>query len=422
MVRKHTHEQRLAITRMALMSHKTWCLYTGLLMIGKLEVQKSPPGYPPTARTNGRDVFVDPRFMDTLTDPELRFLLLHENEHKALRQLSTYEFLFKKNQQVANIAADFVVNLRIKDADAGEGFVTMPKPIKDKNGKLLPQCIDEKYRGWSTKQVFDDLMKNAQQPPKGGKGKGDGSGEPQFGQFDEHDHEGAEALTEEEKEELKKEIESAVRQGALLAGKMGGDKNRLLQDVLESQIRWQEILAEFVKNVTQGRNSSSWAKVNRRWVSSGLYLPSPVSEAVGALVVGIDASGSTWSGNQLEGFIGELVAICNEVVPERVTVLWWDTQIQKVQEYNPTNYASMLDTLSIQGGGGTSPSCVTDWLLKQEPRGDYVAAIMLSDGYVGADWGDWSTCGANGALPVLWCLNQKGAVSPVGQTLYIEES
>jgi len=394
----YTPEQKLARARMALMGHKTWCLYSGLLMLGKLELKPLPMK---TAATNGRDVYFDPDFLNTLTEPELRFVLLHENEHKALRQISTYKFLWDKNPMLANAAADFVVNIRLQDADDGEGFIAPPK-----SGVL----IDPKYRGWSTKQVFDDLMKNA---PKQGKGQGQG--------FDEHDIEGAEAMSEEEQKTLKQEIDQAVRQGGILAGKRAGDKNRLLDDVLESQIRWQEILAEFVKSVTKGRDNASWAKVNRRWVSSGLYLPSAVSERVGELVVGIDASGSTWSGSQLEGFVGELVAICKDVVPEKVTVLWWDTEVQKVQEFDANTYDSMLDVLAIQGGGGTAPSCVTDWIGKQQPKRDYVAAIMLSDGYVGDDWGDWNTCGASGELPVLWCLNQKGVTSPVGQTLYIEE-
>ena len=56
----YTPEQRLAQARMALMSHKVWCLYTGLLLLGKLELKKLPM---PTAATNGRDVWIDPRFI-----------------------------------------------------------------------------------------------------------------------------------------------------------------------------------------------------------------------------------------------------------------------------------------------------------------------------------------------------------------------
>jgi len=402
----YTVEQRLARARMALMSHKTWCMYSGLLMIGKLAIKELPMK---TAATNGRDVWFDPTFVESLTEQELRFVLLHENEHKALRQMDTYKFLWDRNAQAANIAADFVVNIRLQDADNDEKFIVMPQI----------GCIDPKYRGWSTKQVFDDLMKNGAPKPKQGKGdKGQTSGVPgeqvSGGGFDEHDLDGAEALSDKEKESLKVEVDRAIRQGALVAGKMGGDSKRDLLDTLDSQIRWQEILAEFVKAVTKGRDNASWAKVSRRWVSSGLYLPSAVAETVGRLVVGIDASGSTWSGNQLEGFVSELIGIANDCMPEAIDVVWWDTKVQSVQTFLPEQYGTMKFDLQIQGGGGTAPSCVTDWIAEQKGK-DYVAAIMLSDGYVDGDWGTW------GALPVLWCLNQKGTASPVGQTLYIEE-
>lgn len=380
-------EQRLARARMSLMSHKTWCLYSGLLMVGKLEVKPLPMK---TAATNGRDVFFDPDFVGSLGEEQLRFVLLHENEHKALRQLSTYKFLFDKNHQVANMAADYVVNVRLLDADRGEGFIAMPSM----------GLLDHKYRGWTTKQVFDDLMEQ-------GKDK-----EPRDG-LDEHDVEGAEALSEEEKESLKKEVEAAIRQGALLAGQKSGDASRDLMGTLDSQIRWQEILAEFVKDVTKGKDDVSWARVDSQWVSAGLYLPSLVSEQVGRLMVGIDASGSTWMGNQLEGFCGELIAIAEECQPEGIDVVWWDTSVQSVQSFTPETYSTMSLELQIKGGGGTAPSCVTSWMAEQKDK-HYAAAIMLSDGLVGNDWGNWE-------LPVLWCLNNKHRTSPVGQTLYIGE-
>ena len=400
---KYTVEQRLSRCTMALMGHKKWCALSGVMLMGKITVSDTMP----TACTNGRDEIYGRAFVETLTDPELRFLRLHETMHKGLRHLTTYAFLNKENPRLANQAMDYVINISLVDTDDGEGFIVMPEV----------GLVDAKYRGWHTKQVYDDLKKNGHgQMSTSEEGTGDG--------FDEHDFDGAEALSESEKEALKKDVEAAIRQGGILAGAMKGDKNRALEDVLESQIRWQEILAEFVKNVTKGRDNASWAKVNRRWVASGMYLPSSVSESVGKLLVGIDASGSTWSGNQLEGFVGELIAIANDCMPESIDVVWWDTEVQSVQSYKPEDYAGMKLNLQIQGGGGTRPSCVTDWIQKDGAgaQRDYVAAIMLSDGLVGDDWGNWGACGAEGTLPVLWCLNRKGITAGVGQTVYIEET
>ena len=414
--------QRLQQGRMALMSHKTWCLYSGLLMMGKFELGAGIP----TAGTNGRDCFFGEEFVLQQTPEQLRFLILHENEHKALRQISTYAFILKLYPQyseasihkILNCAMDFVVNIRLLDGDNDEGFIALPEG----------GCYDVKYRGWSTKQVFDDLLKRAESNRKSEGQGGSSSGELDTSglggePIDEHDYEGGEAMSDEEKEQLKEDIDAAIRQGGMLVGKLAGNSSKLLDDVLESQIRWQEILAEFVKSATKGRDNSSWAKINRRWVSSGMYLPSAVSEIIGGLLIGGDASGSTWSGNQLAGFLGEAQAIVADCQPEFVDFVWWDTEVQVVYRFKPEEYGTMVDTIKeIKGGGGTRPSCLTDWVLKQEPLSDYVACIMLSDGLVGNDWGDWDGLGVGGAaLPVLWCLNTKGITSPTGQTLHIED-
>ena len=426
-----TAEQKLARARMALMAHRVWCLYSGLLMIGDLKIVEKGRmvhGQEAAATTNGRDIEFTRAFVDSMSPEELRAVLLHENEHKALRQITTYDFLAKDENSayVLNQAMDYVANARIVNGDAGEGFIKLPKG----------GFYDPKYEGMGTKQVFDLLMQGQKQKDKDdGEDDGDGEGEnpPQKGKgkpkpgdgqegFDHHDMEGAQELTAEEKEELKQDIDKAIRQGGLLAGQMGGANKNMLEDVLESQIRWQEILAEFIKSVTRGRDNSSWAKINRRWISQGMYLPSTISETVGGLLIAGDASGSTWSGDQLAGFLGEAKAIIEDVQPDFVDFIWWDTKVTKTFHFTPEDYPTMIEKIkAIEGGGGTAPSCIHAWIKKQEPAKEYVAAIVLSDGQVGSDWGKWDDVGEGGGeLPVLFCVNTKGITSPVGQTLFIE--
>ena len=51
--------------------------------------------------------------------------------------------------------------------------------------------------------------------------------------MDDHDWEGAEQLTEEEKGDLGREVEEAIRQGALVAGKLGSGGARELEALLK---------------------------------------------------------------------------------------------------------------------------------------------------------------------------------------------
>jgi predicted metal-dependent peptidase len=99
------------------MKHKNFCLFSGVLMVGKVSVDDATP----TAKTNGLDVIYGRAFVDSLTDKALAFVILHENMHKAYRHLVVWEKLHKKDAGLANAACDFVINLQIRDYDP-EGY------------------------------------------------------------------------------------------------------------------------------------------------------------------------------------------------------------------------------------------------------------------------------------------------------------
>jgi predicted metal-dependent peptidase len=398
--------QNLMRARMAILNHDTWRPYRGALMYGRFEVKADCP----TAYTNGADSFFGEEFANSLNDAQLRYLVLHENEHKVQKHLSMYAHVLEhdKDHMTLNKAMDFAVNIRLEDIDAGEGFIQRPTP---------DLCIDGKYRGWSVMRIYEDLRQN--QPPRGkpaGNGEAYGKGEADGG-LDAHGFEESEAKSAEEREGEGREIDRIIRQGGVFSPKGSADAKRLLEGLLEPSVNWREETAEFVKACTSGRDDASWSKINRRFVYQGLYLPSTISETIGHMILGIDASGSTWCGTQLEGFVTEVVALAKECQPESIDLLWWDTAVTSVQTFKPEDYDSMLSKLSIVGGGGTRPSCVTEWLEKPEQKiKEYCAAIMLSDGQVGNDWGGSWPC------PVLWCLNTRGITAGTGKTLYIEDT
>ena len=161
---KLTAEQRIERCHIDLMNHPNFVAYSGILMIGSVKVDDTCP----TAYTNGRDVVYGRGFVETLSEPELRGVILHENKHKMYRHIATWHHLWKQNQQKANMACDYVINLKIADENQ-DGFAKPPE---------IGLCMDEKYRDWDSARVFNDLMKQAQEQPQGGSGggKGDKSG------------------------------------------------------------------------------------------------------------------------------------------------------------------------------------------------------------------------------------------------------
>jgi len=381
---KLTVEQRLQRAHLHVVNHIKHCAVGGVVMFGKTSVVDDFP----TACTDGFNTQYGRRFIETLDEPELRFLVLHENYHKAFRHLSTWRHIYKENPRVANMACDYVINLRLQDLDGGEGFIKMPKL----------GLIDEKYRGMDEGQVFRELLKNGED----GSG-GDG--------FDEHDWEGEESLSDAERKEIASKIDEALRQGAILAGKKGGQMDRALSGLLEPKVNWREVLREFVTTQCSGHDMSTWRKVNRRFVSSGVYLPSHISESVGRVLVGVDTSGSVGA-EELRDFLSEVSGIAKQVSPELLDLVYWDSNVAAHEKYAIHELDGLMSSTRPKGGGGTAPSCVTSHMREHNIKPE--CAIILTDGYVGSDWGGQWPC------PVLWVIVEgNNVMAPVGKTVHI---
>jgi predicted metal-dependent peptidase len=393
---KLSAEQRVQKSHVALMNDPKYCLYSGIFMLGKTEVSDTMP----TACTDGRNTYYGRKFVDSLTDPELKGLILHENLHKAFRHTTVWKHLYKQEPKLANMACDYVINLMIHDSDPNGSTVTLPK------GGLL----DEKYRGMDAGTVFKLLNEEGKGKGKGN-GEGDGSGEDdeEGGQgFDEHDWENAEQMSEEEKQSLAREIDQALRQGSILAGKLNGNVPREVSEAMEAKVNWREVLRDFVNSICADKDNSTWRRPNRRWVDQEVYMPSAVGEAVGRIVVGIDTSGSIGQA-EIGQFLGELLSVCNHVQPEGIDLLYWDTEVAGHEVYNRGDYEAIMSSTKPAGGGGTDPACVPQYLAQHKLKPECV--IMLTDGYV-SSWGNWKD-------PVFWGITSKGITASNGVSVYV---
>jgi len=386
-------ERKLKKVKISLMREPMFAHWQGAMMIGKTSVVDDLP----TAATNGRDEMYGREFVKLLPEKELAFVVLHECLHKLFRHMTTWQKLRKEDAMLTNAACDYVINLLLHDIDPTGHHIVMPRL----NGKEIG-LLDEQYRGMHTKQVYD-LLK---QQGKSGK---------DFGGFDEHDWDSAESLTDDEKRELAKEIDRAIRQGQFAASKVGkgaGGLDRELGELLQPKVNWREQLREYVKSICSGRDASSWRRVNRRFIGSDIYMPTLVSEKIGHIVIGIDTSGSI-GGRELNEFLAEVKGVAEEVSPEKIDLLYWDGEVAGHETYDAASVDTIINSTKPKGGGGTSPSCVTAYLKDKNIKPE--CTIMLTDGYVGADWGgDWES-------PVLWVVvGGNDAVAPNGQTIHIK--
>lgn len=409
-----TTEQRIKRAHVQLMKHPETALYSGVFMMGETSVEDAAI----TAYTDGVNKVYGRAFVDALTDPELAGLIMHENLHIVFRHLIHNRDLFEESQPTANMAADYVVNDVIMS-------------LNDKALCALPKggLYDEQYHNMNMREVYR-LLRDKQKGECKGNEKGDGQGGTgQSGQpgqsggqpglddysFDEHDYKkaaGKSGSTAEEAKAYDQAVDRALREGALLAGRLGGKVPRVIKDLLEPKVRWQDELKEFVTSTMRGKDEYTWRKFNRRQLPNDLYLPSVESETIGEMVVAIDTSGSI-GGPEIDEFATELLSACEAVSPETVRVLWWDTQVHGEQVFKQDDYAGMRALLKPVGGGGTRASCVSEYIDKNNIKAECV--IVFTDGYLepSVKWEITS--------PTLWLVTRnKGWTPPAGRKVVFE--
>lgn len=421
-----SEETRIKRGHITLMKHPDTALYSGVMLMGNNEVVDGNF----TAYTDGTNKRYARSFVKGIKeDSKLRGLILHENLHIALKHPVLGKNVFKENPKMANMAADFVVNDIIVNISAktsnGENLVELPD-----GGLYHPM-----FHNWSFRQVYDYLKKNC----KGGGGGSGGSGGSKDSDPSPHgngdsdsssgslevdidgesfksdtldEHAFEDSITPEQAKEMSDKIDKALREGGMLAGRLGSKIPRVIGELLEPKVDWKDVLRDFVSSATKGKDEFTWRRLNKRHLANDYYLPSVEDETIGEIIVAIDTSGSIGS-RELNAFASELASICEMVNPEKVRVLWWDTNVHGEQVFQE-NYQSIASLLKPKGGGGTHVSCVSDWLIKH-PKVNAECVIVFTDGYVENDI-KW-----NINIPTLWLVTEnRDFQAPKGKQVRME--
>ena len=304
---------------------------------------------PPTAATNGKSIFLHPDYWNKLSVEERKGLLCHETWHVCFSHpLRTLGLDQKKH----NIAADYVINIMIKDS-----------------GMKLPptDLIDGKYRNWSVKEVYDDLKSKPNDGNKQGKlGATDiiyCDGDP------------------EEQEVLKQEIADMVIKGMTSAelagddpGAIPGDIRRSIQELIDPVMPWEMLLQNFMDNFK--KDDYTWRRPNKRYMPE-FILPTQHSERVANITAAIDLSGSITDA-ELQSFLSELQYIQSTLQPEEMTILGFDT---KISDNHTIKEGDHILDLKFTGGGGTAVNPVLKYIKKHKPT----VSIIFTDFWVEND-------------------------------------
>jgi len=408
-----TMQQKLTAAAIDVMYHKEFTLLSGILMMGRAELTPDIP----TACTDGLNCMYGTEFMATQNRAQWRWIVLHENFHKALHHCVDYGDLMERFGMLCNIAQDFVINAMIDEIDPTQEFAKQPAGIQI--------CLDKKYYGMSFIEVLRDLLKNAKISTdgtgiqiKGMSGSGAGQGEG-VTSFDEHKQSPlAKQATEADKKELQKvkqQIQDALHQGKMTVQRMAGaGKGSASLDQLTA-VRvtdWKTPLREFIETICAGHDNSRFNPPNKRFMPLGILMPSHFSESTGEIHVYCDTSGSM--AGVYPVVFGEIARIAAHARPELLRVIWWDGAVQAEQVFKETDYDQIATLMKPAGGGGTTPSCVVDYVKEKgyKPK----AGIWLTDGYLGGET-------AIMPFPVIWgVVDNEAFLAPQGKKINIQSA
>ena len=144
--------------------------------------------------------------------------------------------------------------------------------------------------------------------------------------------------------------DEAMHQAASLAkaeGRMPGAVEETVRGAHASSVDWRTLLRRFTTDAA--KRDYSWSVPNRRFIDSGLYLPSIRSEGIDAIAVMIDTSGSL-DPDTLAAFWSEVREVAAEIEPERLILLQVDTTVRDAAEYAA---GDLPDEIVVRGRGGT---------------------------------------------------------------------
>lgn len=341
-----------------------------------------------TAATDGDRIYFDIAFCSKLNADDRLFVVAHETWHCVLMHMLRRQ---TRDPQAFNIATDMEVNrMLIKEGLESPGWALVPESEWESlSAEEIYEHLSRQSSQAGGKQFDKHIYPNQSDAPQSSSSHiTDQWGEVGF------DKDFAPAIPKGLAEKIRERVVAVAQQIERTRGELPAHLESVVKAAVRPQIRWQEVLAQFVTSCYGG--SRRWLPPNRRHIGSGLYLQSSRKERLSA-VVAVDTSGSTTA--DLPQFFAELNSLLNSFGDYELTVMQCDCAIQHVEQFDGYNpfHAPEWETY---GHGGTD----------FRPPFDYVAEhlgnapscfIYITDGYGPAP--DRSP-----QYPVLWILTGDG--------------
>lgn len=386
-----------------------------------------------TACTDGVRITFGIDFLDSLSDSELDFVMMHEILHVVLQHCFRGDV---EDPEAYNIAADIVVNSNIMlengmkassitlskygtsmhvAPDGKEGheytaeqvYVMLPKNLNKKGNNKSHGSADgrakkgnNKSPGSAVGRAKKEISKEQHQPVR---------------VWDDHSRWGKYEEDDTLRDVWVKRFEDAaeaikIRDPSNARGLLPAFAERILKELKKTQTDWRTILNDFIQEEVV---DYSFAPPDRRFDDSPFFLPdfNGKEDRVEDILFMIDTSGSM-SDDMIAAAYSEVKGAIDQFNGKLKGWLgFFDAAIIKPQPFSDENEFKIIKPA---GGGGTDFQIIFEYVFHHMSDKLPASIIILSDGYA-----PFPLEKLAGGIPVLWLLNNEEVNPPWGKVARI---
>ena len=390
-----------------------------------------------TACTDGVRITFGIDFLDSLSDSELDFVMMHEILHVVLQHCFRGDV---EDPEAYNIAADIVVNSNIMlengmkassitlskygtsmhvAPDGKEGheytaeqvYVMLPKNLNKKGNNKSPGSAvggakkenkkgNNKSPGSAVGRAKIEISKEQHQPVR---------------VWDDHSRWGKYEEDDTLRDVWVKRFEDAaeaikIRDPSNARGLLHAFAERILKELKKTQTDWRTILNDFIQEEVV---DYSFTPPDRRFDDSPFFLPdfNGKEDRVEDILFMIDTSGSM-SDDMIAAAYSEVKGAIDQFNGKLKGWLgFFDAAIIKPQPFSDENEFKIIKPA---GGGGTDFQIIFEYVFHHMSDKLPASIIILSDGYA-----PFPLEKLAGGIPVLWLLNNEEVNPPWGKVARI---
>jgi len=381
----------------------------------------------PTMATDGINIYYNPTYLLEQDEEIACTDIAHEGGHKGfmhpLRRGS-------RDKKLWTIAGDYAINGYLKASGLKIGH---------------DYLHDAKYDGMDAEAIYELLLKNPEQQPQNSCGCGGLMDHPSHQHGNEADHElkpspnkptgkgkgqprGKEQRQDSASQDgqnrpdqeqgagqdasagTEADVLTALAQARAFAkgqGLMPSGIDMAVEAIVNPKVRWEAALQQFMERCSS--DDFTWRLPDRRFMDSGMYLPSLNSEAINEFVIAFDTSGSIFCNKALvDKFAEHISEITSMLSINKLRIIYCDATVQHVDEF--TKAEMPVKVSNVRGGGGTKFEPVFEYIEKEgiQPKG----LVYFTD--LDGSFPQYAP-----GYPVLWASIKSRRV-PFGEVLFIE--